>query len=115
MYELTAVAVFGDERLTKFMQDADLFERFKIVAKPIHLKLVLQQDCTKTQALQELRDLLEKNGQRVAAVFIPNDPEGAWRDEKILSVSDGSKWCRLDDWLNAYDFVQSEPTDTIPA
>ena len=115
MSELIVVAVFGDERITRFMQDADLFERFKIIAKPYHLKLILKQDCTKTQALSELRDLLEKNGQRVAAVFIPNDSEGAWRDEKILSVSDGSKWCTLGECLDAYEFVQSEPSDAIPA
>jgi hypothetical protein len=108
MHELTAVAVFGDDRVTRFMQDADLFEHFKIIAKPVHLKLVLKQDCTKTQALQELRDLLEKNDQRVAAVFIPNDPEGAWRDEKILSISNGSKWCTLSECLKAYGFIARE-------
>jgi hypothetical protein len=108
MRELVVVAVFGDERITKFMQGADVFERFKIVAKPMHLKLVMKQDCTKVQALSELRDLLEKNGQCVAAVFIPNDPEGAWRDEKILSISDGSKWCTLNECLDAYEFVQLE-------
>lgn len=106
--ELVVVAVFGDAGVTRFMQDADLFEHFKIVAKPMHLKLVLKQDCTKVQALHDLRDLLEKNGQRVAAVFIPNDPEGAWRDDKVLSVSDGSKWCTLNECLEAYDFVQEQ-------
>jgi hypothetical protein len=115
MSELLVVAIFGHEHMTRFMQDADLFESFKIVAKPFQIKLVLKPDCTKIQALGSLRDLLEGIGQRVAAVFVPNDPEGAWRDEKILSISDGSKWCTLDACLSAYDFVQSEPLDAIPA
>jgi hypothetical protein len=113
--ELLVVAIFGHEHMTRFMQDADLFEPFKIVAKPFRLKLTLKPDCTKIQALGDLKDLLEKSGQRVAAVFIPNDPEGAWRDEKILSISDGSKWCTLKACLDAYEFVQSEPSDAIPA
>jgi hypothetical protein len=112
MSELLIIAVFGDSFATRFMQDADMFEHFKIIAKPVHLKLTLKPGCTKVKALNDTRDLLEKSGQRVAAIFIPNDPEGSWRDDKILSISDGTKWCTLNDCLDAYGFVQSE---AVPA
>ena len=114
MNELLVVAVFGDENTTRFMQDADVFEPFKIIAKPTKLVLALKEGCTKTRALNDLRDLLEKSGQRVAAVFIPYDPEGAWRNEAVRVISDGTKWGMLDDCLDAYGFVQSEPVDAVP-
>jgi hypothetical protein len=97
------------------MQNADMFEPFKIFAKPVCLKLTLKIDCTKAKALSDTRDLLEKGNQYVAAIFIPNDPEGAWKNEKIRVISDGKKWCLLDDCLSAYGFIQSEPSDAIPA
>jgi hypothetical protein len=115
MNELHVIAIFGDDFATRFMQDADMFESFKIIAKPVELALTLKPGCTKTKALSDLRNLLEQSKQRVAAVFIPNDPEGAWRNEKILSISDGTKWCMLKACLDAYGFVQAEPVDAIPA
>ena len=112
MNEITVIIVCGSAEMTRFMQDADLFERFKIVAQARELVLALKPDCTKTRALTELRDVLEKNGQRVAAIFIPNESEGAWRDETVKAVSDGARWCLLDDCLASYGFVQPEP---VPA
>ena len=115
MSELHIIAVFGDEFTTRFMQAADVFERFKVIAKPVELALTLKKGCTKSQALGDVKDLLVKSGQRVAAVFIPHDPEGAWRDKAILSISDGTKWCTLNDCLDAYGFVQLEPSNAISA
>ena len=105
MRKLSVVAVFGPIEMTRFMQDADLFESFKVVAKPYRLTLTLKPGCTNIKALSDMRNALEEVGQRVAAMFIPSNPEGAWRDEKILSISDGTKWCTLDSCLEAYDFV----------
>ena len=108
MNELLVIAIFGDAQTTRFMQDADLFEPFKIIAKPKQIGLTLKPGCTKIKALSDLKDILTESGQRVAAVFIPNDPEGAWSDEKILSISDGTKWCTLKSCLDAYDFVREQ-------
>ena len=113
MTELLVVAIFGDDRATRFMQDADMFERFKIIAEPVTLKLTLKTDCTKAKALSDLRELLIQSGQRVAAVFIPNDPEGAWRNDAVRVISNGTKWGMLDDCLEAFGFVQSEKQDAV--
>ena len=106
--KLDVVAIFGRSDMTRFMQDADMFERFKIVAKPYQLTLSLKPGCTNIQALSDLRATLEKFDQRVAAVFIPGSQEGAWRDENVLSISNGEQWCTLKDCLEAYGFVSGE-------
>jgi hypothetical protein len=105
MEELSCVAIYGSAWATRFMQDADCFERFKVVAKPVKLILTLKSDCSKERALNELKMMLEKSGNRVVAIFAPNVKEGAYVDESIKVISNGAQWCMLEDVLKAYGYT----------
>ncbi|MCK9459476.1 MAG: hypothetical protein M0R80_07550 [Proteobacteria bacterium] len=105
MRKRSCVAIYGDAFATRFMQDADVFERFKVIAEPARITLTLKDDCTDAQAMADLKKILEAAGQRVVAVFIPNVPDGAWVDETVKSISNGTHWGLLKDALDFYDFT----------
>ena len=102
MKTIKVVVVHGDELSTRFMQDADVFEKFKVIAKAEKYELTLKDECLPTTAINALKDAMEKAGHRVVAIFQPNIPEGAWRDETVKVISDGTQWGMLDDLLEAY-------------
>lgn len=96
------------------MQDADVFEHFKVLANIYEIGVVLKPGVTKTDALSEIRALLEQKGQRVVAIFMPNESDGAWRDKSVKVVSDGHKWFMLEKFLETAGFIE-EQADAIRA
>jgi hypothetical protein len=113
MEELSCVAIYGSEWTTRFMQDADCFERFKVIAEPVKFVLTLKPDCSKERALNDLKMLLEKSGNRVVAIFAPNVKEGAYVDESIKVISNGTQWCMLKDVLEAYGYTGQGTTCAV--
>ena len=105
MRKRSCIAIYGSAEMTRFMQDADLFERFKVIAKPAKIVLTLKDGCSDAQAMADLKKILEAAGQRVVAVFIPNIPDGAWVDETVKCISNGKEWGLLKDVLEFYDFT----------
>jgi hypothetical protein len=106
--------ITGDSLTSRFMQGADVFEHFKVFANIYELGIVLKPDVSKSKALGEIRTLLERNGQRVVAIFMPNEPDGAWRDKSVKVVSDGYKWFMLEKYLEEAGFIE-EQADAIRA
>lgn len=100
--------------MTKFMQAADMFEKFK-VAYGGTLDLEVTLDGTKTLAsvIQHLRDKDDHTkGYRLIAAFVPGVPADSWIDETIKAISTGTKWGLFADFLAQVGFVK--PT-AVPA
>lgn len=103
---VNCICICGDELTTRFMQHADVLERFKVIAFVKKIQMTLKPGVTAEQGLRDLRTVLERAGQRAVATFIPGSPIGAWRDETVRVISDGHNWQMLDDVLTAYGFEQ---------
>lgn len=105
--------IFADERMTKFMQAADVFERFKVMYGGI-LDVEVTLDCTKTLAsvIQHLRDKDDpKKGCRLIAAFVPGVPSDFWIDDSVKSISTGAKWGLFADFLATLGFVKPVPVE----
>lgn len=109
--QFECVCIAGDRASTLFMQHCDVFESFKIVATPTRMQLTLDGTRSLEEVLAKLRSHLESGGFRVAAIFCPNISEGAWRDPEVKLVSNGERFCSLDDMLKVYGW----PIETAPA
>jgi histidinol-phosphate/aromatic aminotransferase/cobyric acid decarboxylase-like protein len=112
MKTIQVVVIHGDERTTRFMQDADVFEKFKVIAKAQKYELDLADDYPPASAMESLKKAITEAGHRVVAIFQPNLPEGAWRDETVKVISDGTQWGMLDDLLEAY-YYKGEQKCTV--
>jgi len=106
MREISCVAVHGDAKHTAFMQAADVFEPFKVLASATRYTLTLKAGCSDQKAVADLKRLLEADNQRVVAVFIPGSSEGAYRDESVRVVSDGRFFRTLDDILESFFYKE---------
>jgi hypothetical protein len=110
MPKFNLVVIAGERRLTEFMQRADMFEPFKVLA---HIYELSAETTPKSDAegkgfldaLAECRSTLEQDGIRVVACFIPNEPQGAYVDHTVKVISDGEKFLLLDDALKAYGYA----------
>ncbi len=96
------VVISGDATMTRFMQDADVFEQFKVLASVRELEV--HHTNALASVLEMIKEATEKAGHRVVAIFSPGTPEGAWRDPNIKVVSDGKKWYMLDNALKALGY-----------
>ena len=95
-----------DAEKTKLMQALDLFKPFKVIlGEEICIEAELVQPGTLPKALQDVRETIDKdNNFKVIAVFVPGNPEGAWRDPTVKCVSTGSKWGMFDKYLKALKY-----------
>lgn len=97
------IVIQGDRRLTKLMQGFDMFEPWKIVAEAVHYEATLEGSIPR--ALTCIKEAIEAQGSRVAAIFIPNNKEGAWKDSSVRVISNGTHWGLLDDCLKVLGFI----------
>lgn len=97
--------------MTQMMQRLDVFETFKVMLGPtIEVVADLVEPHTLTEALQDLHTTYdESQGKdfKAIAVFVPGNPEGAWRDPNIKCVSTGQKWGLMTEYLKALGYVET--------
>lgn len=103
---INCIIISGNDQTTKMMQAFDVFENFKVVANVRELKVDIKGDKDTSEFLTFIRDSFTEKGERVVAVFIPGEKEGAWVDKTVKVISDGSKWMLLDKVLEFYKFTQ---------
>ena len=86
--------LFSDSKITQFMQHADLFERFKVILKPIVYATVV--DDWGQKHIDAIKSKFGEDYKLVAAV---GEKSVIYVDPEVKVVSDGQKWCLLEDYL----------------
>jgi hypothetical protein len=106
------VVIQGPRAMTEFAQAADLFGSSKILAQPVSYEATFSG--TVSDTLEAIKRDAEANGNRVAGIFIPSNPEGSWRDPTVRVISDGTRWGLLEDFLAALGFVDNVICVEVP-
>ena len=87
--------LLSDRRMSKLMQDADVFEKFKVILLPA-VRATVVADFGDSNVKAILRNL-ESGNQSLVAIY--NDKVVFYRDPDVKCVSNGKTWCLLDDLL----------------
>jgi len=105
MKKLNITIICSDRKKDEMMHAFGVFEPFKRLGEVHHIIGDLNDGVTQSQALENIRNAFEKDGTyRILAIFIPNDPEGAYIDSTVKAVSDGCKWTLFKKMLDAYQY-----------
>ena len=100
------IIIAGDKRMTQLMQNADLFEKFKVLGEVYELELTLiKEGDTWEAALQRLYAVYEEAGFIISAMFIPGDPIWSYVNPDVKVFSNGKQWCVLQRVLNQLNYI----------
>ena len=89
--------LFSDQFKTRFMQAADVFESFKvIVCNPVTLDLADD----RLEAAVEAAKTSSDDKYRLVAAYEPGGPVH-YADPEVKVISDGTRWCLLQDYITA--------------
>lgn len=94
--------------MDNFMHASGTFEPFKAYATINSLEITLKDGVDEKVLIDKIVNGLQSDGERVVAAFIPDNPNGAYRDESVKTISDGKQWILLDKVLEAYKFKNNE-------
>lgn len=96
-------ALFYDKRTTMFMQHADVFERSKVVRRPLLTVTLKDGVVVNDQWVEKFREQarLADVGDTEGLVAIFDTEKVHYCDPDIKSVSDGETWCLLSDFIEA--------------
>lgn len=95
------VLLFSDKFLTGFMQNADMFEPFKVVMKePVYASVVDDWGDSHIEAIK--RQCADGNYDLIAAV----GEEVYYSNPAVRVVSNGQGWAMLDEYLNYLKVVE---------
>ena len=103
--EFDLILIMADKQKTRWMQDAGMFEKFKIIGYAHGLTLTLKPGQTLVSEVKRLATVLIEGGETVAAIFCPAEYDRLgciYRNADIKVVSDGSRWCTVDKMVTAY-------------
>ena len=92
--------------MTRLMQNADVFEKFKVIADTMSLDADGARKTEDVIAKVRKQFDIDKRQYRLIAIFRPQYTDGAWRDEDTKVISDGKKFTMFDAFLKANGFVQ---------
>lgn len=107
MSKYTVKVLAGDKKMDDLMHKADLFEPFKRLGTRFTIEVEMRDD--EPPDLASLKKAYEDSEMYVYAIFIPGNPEGAWRDPECRVISDGQHWSMMDKLLEALNFVENPP------
>lgn len=107
--KINCVIICGNKSMDNFMHASGTFEPFKAYATINNFEITFAEAQVNEKVLiDNLVKGLTSQGERVVAAFIPDNPNGAYRDESIKTISDGKQWILLDKVLEAYKFKNNE-------
>jgi hypothetical protein len=101
----TVKILLSSKRATAFMQGFDMFEKSKVLVQPVLMaKVVDDFGDSHIEAIKKQCD--EGNSCGLVAIF---DLDNIYyRDPDVVSISDGHKWCLLDEILSSEMPFQKE-------
>jgi hypothetical protein len=112
MKKYRLIAIMKDPQATRWMQNAGVFESFKVIAHADSIEIELKEGDTLAAAISRLRDSFKGETKiGIVAAFVPGEPEGAWYDKSVKVVSNGKGWAMLKDILAANKWAGPEVTN----
>jgi len=87
--------ILSDKMATRFAQDADVFEKFKVIAKPL-LEAKVVEDFGPTH-VQKIKEECDKGDYGLVAIY--SQDKVYYRDSNIKVISNGQRWQVLDELL----------------
>jgi hypothetical protein len=106
-----AIVVLSDEMISGFMQRADVFEKFKVIAQAYewsHLAPV------KTKVVDRVKSIIGASNADNKVVAIALSHGGCtyiWTHPEIKAISDGHMWAPITDAIRGMAFHRGFPTD----
>lgn len=89
------IILFKDCFKTQFMQDADMFEKFKVVICPPAIATV-----NNNWSKKQIEDTVNvSKGQPYEVIAIFDNDKIYFKDESVKVVSDGKGWVTIDDYI----------------
>lgn len=108
MSSISFVVVIRDDRLTKLLQCADVFEPSKVIGRVVTMSGEMKPGNTIKTVFEKTAKALSDSGNTPIAMFVPGNREGAWRDNNVNVVSTGASWSLFDSVLASNGY----PLDT---
>ncbi len=95
------MAVFNDTKLTGLMRTFDVFEPGKAFFQIARMTLTHPDRVQRAKALELIREGYDQQPGdfKLIAIFIPQEPEGAWWDSSVKTISNGTDWTPFWPWL----------------
>ena len=90
--------VFKDTKITKFVQDADMFEPFKVLVQNTHA--ILTVNSWSEEQTHAIRKASEGSEYTLVACF--GIDVVYWIDPEVKVVSTGTHWGLIEDYVNFY-------------
>jgi peptidase E len=97
--------IAGDRRKDSFMHAADMFESFKRYGEKFCIEY--EKGNLDQEFIVKLKDLFEKNGYVVTALWLAEDPKVHYVDWNVKLVSNGKTFFVLEECLNQFGVYQS--------
>lgn len=98
--EITICVLAGDAKINAFMDSCDLTDNHtKMYVTPTHYTATREDNYNAKNVVSKFKEAHEKAGMVVAAVFIVGDPNSAYINPSVKTISSGEQWCVLDEFL----------------
>ena len=99
------VIVLKDTIRTDLMQRADVFEKFKVLYEAITVDV--EGSRPTATAIKKIRQQFDIDTRQweLIAIFRPDDTDGAWRNDEVKVVSNGTSFVMFDEWLKSHGFL----------
>ena len=122
------ITIAGDKRTTKFMQAADVWEKFKVhgVVQQVHVEIECKEDVIYKVAAAYLLHIVksyEETGHICSFVHLVRIVNGDtihlntqgkvpyWRNREVRAISDGKKWGMLEECVEKVCGLKIEPLE----
>ena len=104
--KINCIVIAGNKQKDALMHHFDLFESFKVLAEVTQVTITLKPEHNLIGIIERLKLEYEQEGQRVIAIFYPNKPDGAWKDDTVKIISNGYNFVMFDKLLTILGFCK---------
>jgi hypothetical protein len=101
--EMKVAFIFSDKTLTKMMQDADLFEPFKVLVNNEYIVANLNDNWGEDHQIESLIKLCENTNYSLVACY--TSEKVYYIDPLVKVVSTGQNWALVEEYV---DFFQNK-------
>lgn len=99
---MKAIIIGYDRQISRFMQDADMFEKGKVALCPVLKATVEPEFCmSNIEAIKKVYNETQPYG--LVAVFVPNHPEPRYVNPDVKMVSDGQYFYSVDQFIKMHE------------
>lgn len=96
-----AIILAGNKKIDGFMHAADVFDKSRRLATETSVSFKMSKD-NPEEVIKTLIEASKQADLHVVACFIVGEPRGVYIDETCQTISTGSHWCLLKDYLAQY-------------